>query len=62
MPTYQTKTALITGIKLCAALHQQHGFHAISLMPSNLCGLGDNYHPENCNVLPALIRRLHEAD
>jgi len=53
--------AKITGIKLCMALRQQHGFDAISLMPTNLYGPGDNYHPENSHVLPALIRRFHEA-
>ena len=53
--------AKIAGIKLCQALHQQHGFDAISLMPTNLYGPGDNYHPENSHVLPALIRRFHEA-
>jgi GDP-L-fucose synthase len=53
--------AKITGIKLCAALRLQHGFDAISLMPTNLYGPGDNYHPTNSHVLPALIRRFHEA-
>lgn len=53
--------AKIAGIKLCAALRQQHGFDAISLMPTNLYGPGDNYHPTNSHVLPALIRRFHEA-
>ena len=53
--------AKIAGIKLCEALRQQHGFDAISLMPTNLYGPGDNYHPENSHVLPALIRRFHEA-
>lgn len=53
--------AKITGIQLCAALRQQHGFDAISLMPTNLYGPGDNYHPTNSHVLPALIRRFHEA-
>jgi GDP-L-fucose synthase len=53
--------AKITGIKLCEALRKQHGFDAISLMPTNLYGPGDNYHPENSHVLPALIRRFHEA-
>jgi GDP-L-fucose synthase len=53
--------AKITGIKLCAALRQQHGFDAINLMPTNLYGPGDNYHPTNSHVLPALIRRFHEA-
>ena len=53
--------AKITGIKLCESLRKQYGFDAISLMPTNLYGLGDNYHPENSHVLPALIRRFHEA-
>jgi GDP-L-fucose synthase len=53
--------AKITGIKLCQALRLQHGFDAISLMPTNLYGPGDNYHHENSHVLPALIRRFHEA-
>ena len=50
--------AKIAGIKLCEALRKQHGFDAISLMPTNLYGPGDNYHPENSHVLPALIRRF----
>ena len=53
--------AKITGLKLCEALRKQHGFDAISLMPTNLYGPGDNYHPTNSHVLPALIRRFHEA-
>ncbi|MCT0214357.1 MULTISPECIES: GDP-L-fucose synthase [unclassified Synechococcus] len=53
--------AKISGIQLCRALRQQHGFDAISLMPTNLYGPGDNYHPTNSHVLPALIRRFHEA-
>jgi GDP-L-fucose synthase len=53
--------AKITGIKLCESLRQQYGFDAISLMPTNLYGPGDNYHRENSHVLPALIRRFHEA-
>ena len=53
--------AKIAGIKLCEALREQHGFDAISLMPTNLYGPGDNYHPENSHVLPALIRRFYEA-
>jgi len=53
--------AKIAGIKLCDALRQQHGFDAISLMPTNLYGPGDHYHPMNSHVLPALIRRFHEA-
>ena len=53
--------AKITGIQLCRALKAQHGFDAISLMPTNLYGPGDNYHPTNSHVLPALIRRFYEA-
>jgi GDP-L-fucose synthase len=53
--------AKISGIKLCHALRIQHGFDAISLMPTNLYGPGDNYHPTESHVLPALIRRFHEA-
>lgn len=53
--------AKIAGIKLCEALRRQHGFDAISLMPTNLYGPGDNYHPTDSHVLPALIRRFHEA-
>ena len=53
--------AKIAGIKLCEALRIQHGFDAISLMPTNLYGPGDNYHPNNSHVLPALIRRFKEA-
>jgi GDP-L-fucose synthase len=53
--------AKIAGIKLCETLRIQHGFDAISLMPTNLYGPGDNYHPTNSHVLPALIRRFHEA-
>jgi GDP-L-fucose synthase len=53
--------AKIAGIQLCRALKQQHGFDAISLMPTNLYGPGDNYHPTNSHVLPALIRRFTEA-
>ena len=53
--------AKIAGLKLCAALRRQHGFDAISLMPTNLYGPGDNYHPTNSHVLPALIRRFCEA-
>ena len=53
--------AKIAGIKLCEALRKQHGFDAISLMPTNLYGPGDNYHLHNSHVLPALIRRFHDA-
>ena len=53
--------AKIAGIKLCESLRKQYDFDAISLMPTNLYGPGDNYHPQNSHVLPALIRRFHEA-
>ena len=53
--------AKIAGIKLCEALRRQHGFDAITLMPTNLYGPGDNYHLQNSHVLPAFIRRFHEA-
>ena len=53
--------AKIAGIKLCEALRKQYDFDAISLMPTNLYGPGDNYHPENSHVLPALIRRFWNA-
>ena len=53
--------AKIAGIKLCEALRRQHGFDAISLMPTNLYGPGDNYHPTNSHVLPALVRRFYDA-
>ena len=53
--------AKIAGIKLCEALSVQHGFDAISLMPTNLYGPGDNYQTGNSHVLPALIRRFYEA-
>jgi len=53
--------AKIAGIKLCDAYRRQYGFDAISLMPTNLYGPGDNFHPKNSHVLPALIRRFHEA-
>ena len=51
----------IAGIKLCTALRKQYNFNAISLMPTNLYGPGDNYHPKNSHVLPGLIRRFCEA-
>ena len=54
-------TAKIAGIQLCRALRKQHGFDAISLMPTNLYGPGDNYHPTHSHVMAALIRRFHEA-
>ena len=53
--------AKIAGIKMCQAYRKQYGFNAISLMPTNLYGAGDNYHLENSHVIPALIRKFHEA-
>ena len=53
--------AKIAGIKLCEAYRDQYGCNFISVMPTNLYGIGDNYHPENSHVLPALIRKFHEA-
>lgn len=53
--------AKIAGIKLCETYRDQHGANFISVMPTNLYGPNDNYHPENSHVLPALIRRFHEA-
>ena len=53
--------AKIAGLKMCDAYRDQHGCNFISAMPTNLYGPGDNYHPENSHVLPALIRRFHEA-
>lgn len=53
--------AKIAGIKLCESYNRQHGVDYRSVMPTNLYGPGDNFHPENSHVLPALIRRFHEA-
>lgn len=53
--------AKIAGIKMCQAYHKQYGFNAISLMPTNLYGMGDNYHLENSHVIPALIKKFHDA-
>jgi len=53
--------AKIAGIKMCQAYRRQYGFDAISLMPTNLYGPGDNFNLENSHVLPALIRKFHEA-
>lgn len=53
--------AKIAGLKMCQAYRKQYGFDAIVAMPTNLYGPGDNYHPENSHVVPALIRRIHEA-
>ncbi|PJZ45530.1 GDP-L-fucose synthase [Leptospira brenneri] len=53
--------AKIAGIVMCQSYNRQYGTDYISVMPTNLYGPGDNYHPENSHVLPALIRRFHEA-
>jgi GDP-L-fucose synthase len=53
--------AKIAGIKLCESYNRQYGRDYRSLMPTNLYGPGDNYHPENSHVIPALLRRLHQA-
>ncbi len=53
--------AKIAGIKLCESYNRQYGTDYRSVMPTNLYGIGDNYHPENSHVIPALIRRVHEA-
>jgi GDP-L-fucose synthase len=53
--------AKIAGIKLCESYNRQYGVDYRSVMPTNLYGPGDNYHPENSHVIPALIRRFHQA-
>lgn len=53
--------AKIAGIKLCEAYRDQYGCNYVSVMPTNLYGYNDNYHPEHSHVLPALIRKFHEA-
>ncbi|WP_411822954.1 GDP-L-fucose synthase [Leptospira sp. 'Mane'] len=53
--------AKIAGIIMCQSYNRQYGTNYISVMPTNLYGPGDNYHPQNSHVLPALIRRFHEA-
>jgi GDP-L-fucose synthase len=53
--------AKIAGIKMCEAYRAQYGCNFISVMPTNLYGFNDNYHPQNAHVLPALIRKFHEA-
>ncbi|KAF3649764.1 putative GDP-L-fucose synthase 2 [Capsicum annuum] len=53
--------AKIAGVKMCQAYKLQYNFDAISAMPTNLYGRNDNFHPENSHVLPALLRRFHEA-
>jgi len=53
--------AKIAGIKMCESYNRQYGTSFVAVMPTNLYGPGDNFHPENSHVLPALIRRFHEA-
>lgn len=53
--------AKISGLKYCEYLNEQYGTDYISVMPTNLYGINDNYHPEHSHVLPAMIRRFHEA-
>ena len=53
--------AKIAGIKMCEAYRSQYSCNFISVMPTNLYGYNDNYHPQNSHVLPALIRKFHEA-
>ena len=53
--------AKIAGIKLCESYNRQYGTDYRSVMPTNLYGPGDNFHPENSHVIPALMRRFHEA-
>ena len=53
--------AKIAGIKTCESYYKQHGCNFLSVMPTNLYGPNDNFHPENSHVLPALLRRFHEA-
>jgi len=53
--------AKIAGIKLCESYNRQYGTRFVAVMPTNLYGIGDNFHPENSHVMPALIRRFHEA-
>lgn len=57
----QYAIAKIAGIKMCEAYTRQHGADFRSVMPTNLYGPGDNYHPENSHVVPGMIRRFHEA-
>jgi len=53
--------AKIAGIKLCESYNRQHGTDFRSVMPTNLYGVNDNFHPENSHVIPALMHRFHEA-
>ena len=53
--------AKIAGIEMCWSYNRQYGTRYLAVMPTNLYGPGDNYHPENSHVIPALIRKFHEA-
>lgn len=53
--------AKIAGIEMCWSYNRQYGTHFLAAMPTNLYGVGDNYHPENSHVIPGLIRRFHDA-
>lgn len=53
--------AKIAGIKMCQSYNEQFGTNYISVMPTNLYGIGDNYHPDNSHVIPGLIRKFHDA-
>jgi GDP-L-fucose synthase len=53
--------AKIAGIEMCWSYNRQYGTQYLAVMPTNLYGPGDNYHPENSHVIPAMIRRFHEA-
>ena len=53
--------AKIAGIKLCESYNRQYGTDFRSVMPTNLYGINDNFHPENSHVIPALMRRFHNA-
>jgi GDP-L-fucose synthase len=53
--------AKIAGIKMCQSYRQQYGFDAISLQPTNLYGVNDNFNPESSHVIPGIMRRMHEA-
>ena len=54
--------AKITGMKLCESLRIQHGFDAITLMPTNLYGTGDNFHPQNSHVMASLIKKFYRRE
>lgn len=53
--------AKIAGLRMCQAYHKQYGFNAISVMPANLYGINDNFHPDRCHVIPGLINKFYNA-